>query len=134
MAGDGLRTVGDAVSSYVTNAVSIGSLDVRYKTMSFASDTIHIEEIAIRDLFIYGDVTFGTAANGHDIPVYIDDWRTLDAAHPNQRAVSVQAADGATPPTVTGTLHSADALRNWALTRSGNTWSVARTGLMLIFR
>lgn len=58
MAGDGLRTVGDAVSSYVTNAVSIGSLDVRYKTMSFASDTIHIEEIAIRDLFIYGDVTF----------------------------------------------------------------------------
>ena len=28
MAGDGLRTVGDAVSSYVTNAVSIGSLDV----------------------------------------------------------------------------------------------------------
>jgi hypothetical protein len=46
----------------------------------------------------------------------------------------VASVDGATPPTVTGTLHSADALRNWALTRSGNTWSVARTGLMLIFR
>ena len=58
MAGDGLRAVGDAVSSYVTNAVSIGSLDVRYKTMSFVSDTIQIEEIAIRDLFIYGDATF----------------------------------------------------------------------------
>ena len=58
MAGDGLRTVGDAVSSYVTNAVSFGAIDVRYETMSFASDTIHIEEIAIKDLFIYGDVTF----------------------------------------------------------------------------
>ena len=58
MVGDGLKTVGDALSSYVTNAVSIGSLDVRYETMSFVSDTVHIEEIAIRDLFIYGDATF----------------------------------------------------------------------------
>jgi autotransporter-associated beta strand protein len=96
--------------------------------------TLDVVNGVVEPLSLYGDVTFGTTANGHDIPVYIDDWRTLDSTHPSQRAVSVASADGATPPTVTGTLHAADALRNWALTRSGNTWSVARTGMMIIFR
>ena len=139
--GSDLTMGGTGVLDAQGGAVSVATLtgtggSVTNFSQLAVTDSIVLDVVngVVSPLSLYGDVTFGTAANGHDIPVYIDDWRTLDAAHPNQRAVSVQAADGATPPSVTGTLHSADALRNWALTRSGNTWSVARTGLMLIFR
>ena len=139
--GSDLAMGGTGVLDAQGGAVSVATLtgtggSVTNFSQLAVTDSIVLDVVngVVSPLSLYGDVTFGTAANGHDIPVYIDDWRTLDAAHPSQRAVSVQAADGATPPTVTGTLHSADALRNWALTRSGNTWSVARTGLMLIFR
>ena len=139
--GSDLAMGGTGVLDAQGGAVSVATLtgtggSVTNFSQLAVTDSIVLDVVngVVSPLSLYGDVTFGTAANGHDIPVYIDDWRMLDAAHPNQRAVSVRAADGATPPTVTGTLHSADALRNWALTRSGNTWSVARTGLMLIFR
>ena len=86
-------------------------------------------------LSLYGNVTFGTAENGHDIPVYVDGWRTLDSAYPNHRAVSVLSADGGiTPPTVTGSLHSGDDMKGWVLSSGGTTWSIVRNGMMLIFR
>ena len=139
--GSDLAMGGTGVLDAQGGAVSVATLSgnggsVTNFSQLAVTDSIVLDVVngVVSPLSLYGDVTFGTAANGHDIPVYINDWRTLDAVHPNQCAVSVQAADGATPPLVTGTLHSADALRNWALTRSGNTWSVARTGLMLIFR
>ena len=134
MGGTGVLDAQGAAVSVATLTGTGGSVTNFSQLAVTDSIVLDVVNGVVSPLSLYGDVTFGTAANGHDIPVYIDDWRTLDAAHPSQRAVSVQAADGATPPTVTGTLHSADALRNWALTRSGNTWSVARTGLMLIFR
>lgn len=100
------------------------------------TDSITLDVIngIINPLTIFGDVTFGTEDNGHDIPVYVDDWRTLDTSRSNQRAVKVLSADGEASPTVVGGLHAAEKMGNWTLLRSGSTWSVVRGGLLLIVR
>ena len=70
---------------------------------------------------------FGAGA-GSMIPLYVDDWRTMDSGQPNQRAVQVNG-------TVAGGLTSGDAnLANWALQRHDNIWSLARTGMVIILR
>lgn len=57
-AGDAVRAVGDTLASSETNAVKLGALDVKLSPLSVLGDTIHIEEIVVKDLFIYGDLTF----------------------------------------------------------------------------
>lgn len=57
-AGDAVRAVGDTLASSETNAVRLGALDVKLAPLSVLGDTIHIEEIVVKDLFIYGDLTF----------------------------------------------------------------------------
>ena len=85
-------------------------------------------------LTLFGNVTFGTEANGHDIPVYVDDWHNLDDSVRIQRAVSVMSANGADAPEVTGDLHAAEPMFNWVLTRRGTQWNIARKGFFLIVR
>lgn len=78
-------------------------------------------------LRLMGDVTFGTAENAHTIPVVVNGATTLDASHPRQDAVVVTGE-------ATGSLKLAEDISEWCLSRSGNTWSLGRTGMMLIFR
>lgn len=58
MMGDAVATVGDTLASSETNAVSFTAIDVRFDTLSFVSDNIHIEEVCVKDLYFYGDLTF----------------------------------------------------------------------------
>ena len=53
-----VAAVGDALSSSSTNAVSFSSIDVSMSPLSVLGDTVHIGEITIKDLFVYGDATF----------------------------------------------------------------------------
>ncbi len=57
-ASNAAAAVGDAVSSSETNALSFTSIDVDLAVLSLLGDTIRIEEIEIKDLSIYGDLTF----------------------------------------------------------------------------
>ncbi len=57
-ASNAASAVGDAVSSSETNALSFTSIDVDLAMLSLLGDTIRIEEIEIKDLSIYGDLTF----------------------------------------------------------------------------
>ena len=98
------------------------------------SITLDVVNGVVDPLTLFGNVTFGTAANGYDIPVWVDDWSTLDAAQRSQLAVSVQSADGETPPTVTGDLHEGERMQNWVLSRHGNQWNIARRGFILLVR
>ena len=100
------------------------------------TDSIVLDVVngVVDPLTIYGNVTFGTAANGYDIPAYVDDWHDLDPAQAVQRAVNVLSADGETAPTVTGGLHAAEDMSGWKIARNGNSWSVCRSGLLIIVR
>ena len=98
------------------------------------SITLDVVNGVVDPLTLFGDVTFGTAANGYDIPVYVDDWHDLDAAQRSQLAVSVQSADGETLPTVTGDLHEGERMQNWVLSRHGTQWNIARRGFILLVR
>ncbi len=53
-----IAAVGDALSSSSTNAVGFSSIDVSMSPLSVLGDTVHIGEITIKDLFVYGDATF----------------------------------------------------------------------------
>lgn len=89
--------------------------------------TVKVANGTICPLVFDGNVIFGAGA-GSMIPLYVDDWRTMDSGQPNQRAVQVNG-------TVAGGLTSGDAnLANWALQRHDNIWSLARTGMLIIFR
>lgn len=57
-AGDAVAAVGDTLASSETNAVSLGSLEVKLSPLSVFTDTIRIREIKIEKLFIYGDLSF----------------------------------------------------------------------------
>ena len=132
--GDGVFDAQGAAITLSSLAGSGGSITNFSHLTVTDSITLDVVNGIVDPLAIYGDVTFGTAANGYDIPVYVDDWRTLDAAQRSQLAVGVQSADGETPPTVTGNLHSGERMRNWVLSRHGSSWNVAGVGLMLIVR
>ena len=133
MAGTGVLDAQGAALSVATLNSAGGS--IRNFSSLTVTDGITLDVVKgiVSPLTLYGDVTFGTAGNGHDIPVTVDDWRTLDDGQPSYQAVSVQSADGVTPPTVTGQLHPAEKMNSWALTRSGSSWSISRTGLVIIF-
>lgn len=53
-----MKAGGDLVWSPETNAFTLASLDVRMNTSSLLTDTLVIEEIAIKDIYLYGDLTF----------------------------------------------------------------------------
>lgn len=59
-----LGAVSDFVSTPETNAVTIGSIDVKLETTSLLSDTVKIHEVEIKDVYVYGDVT-------------LSNWRTI---------------------------------------------------------
>lgn len=48
----------DFICSSSTNAVALTAVDVKLSTTSLLTDTIHIEEIVVKDLYVYGDLTF----------------------------------------------------------------------------
>ncbi len=58
IAGNAVSAVGDAVASSETNAVSLAAIDVNLAMTSLMSDTIRVEEIVVKDLSVYGDLTF----------------------------------------------------------------------------
>jgi len=139
--GAGIAMGGTGVLDAQGGAVSVASLSVNggsvrnFSTLS-VTDSIFLDVVngIVSPLSLYGDVTFGKAANGNDIPVYVDDWRTLDSAYPGQPAVRVLSADGETPPTVMGSLHAAEEMRGWNLVRGGNAWSIVKSGMLILFR
>ncbi len=49
------EAVTDLVSTPETNAVSFTSIDVRLATTSLLTDTIHIEEIVVKDFYLYAE-------------------------------------------------------------------------------
>ena len=53
-----MAAVGDAVTSSETNALSFSEINVNLAMLSLPTDTLRIEEIVVRDLNIYGDLTF----------------------------------------------------------------------------
>ena len=67
------------------------------------------------------------AVNGNTIPVVVNGATTLDVAHARQEAVVVSGD-------VTGSLKLAEDIPEWRLTRTGTTWALGRTGMMIIFR
>ena len=132
--GDGVVDAQGAAVTLSTLAGSGGSITNFSHLTVTDSITLDVVNGVVDPLTIFGDVTFGTSANGYDIPVYVDDWRTLDASQRSQLAVSVQSADGETPPTVTGNLHSGEKMKNWALTRHGSYWNVSGAGFSILLR
>ena len=58
VAGNAVAAVGDAVTSSETNALSFSEINVNLAMLSLPADTLRIEEIVVRDLNIYGDLTF----------------------------------------------------------------------------
>lgn len=57
-AGDAVAKVGDALATSETNAVKLAALEVNLSPLSVLTDTIHIQEIKIDGLYIFGDMTF----------------------------------------------------------------------------
>ena len=58
VAGNAVAAVGDAVTSSETNALSFSEINVNLAMLSLPADTLRIEEIVVRDLNIYGDLSF----------------------------------------------------------------------------
>ena len=139
--GASMETSGDGVfdakggAAEFASIVGSGGAVTNFSHLT-VTDSIVLDVVngVVDPLTIYGSVTFGTAANGNDIPVYVDDWHDLDKAHAVQRAVNVLSADGETPPAVTGGLHAAEDMSGWKIARNGNSWSVCRSGLLIIVR
>ena len=139
--GASVNTEGDGVFDAQGAAITLSSLagsggSITNFSHLTVTDFITLDVVngIVDPLAIYGDVTFGTAANGYDIPVYVDDWHDLNKVVSNQRAVTVLSADGETPPGITGDLHAGETMREWTLSRRGSEWSVVRNGFLLIVR
>ena len=58
VAGNAVAAVGDTLASSETNALSFGEISVDLSMMSAMSGAVHVEDILVRDLFVYGDLTF----------------------------------------------------------------------------
>ncbi len=58
VAGNAVAAVGDTLASSETNALSFGEISVDLSMMSAMSGAVHVEDVLVRDLFVYGDLTF----------------------------------------------------------------------------
>lgn len=58
VAGNAVSAVGDTLASSETNAVAFSEISVNLGMLSLLGGSVHIEDILVKDLHVYGDLTF----------------------------------------------------------------------------